>query len=113
MVLVFIITKLATVVIYSNQCALAFYYIRIILHFIMRLTPEQRLQIVQLYYHMKIMVPCVQHIVLLDSFMVFTGIQNFKSMFHTKNVYYTFLLYIFRMKNRFKIPDTCKNHKTV
>ena len=48
--LVFIITKLAAVVVHSNQCALAFYWVRIILRFIMRLTPEHRLQIVQLYY---------------------------------------------------------------
>ena len=61
--LVFIITKLATVVVHSNYCALAFHWVRIILHFIMRLTPEQRLQIVQLYYE--------NHVsVLFDSFMV-------------------------------------------
>ena len=48
--LVFIITKLTTVVAYSNQCAVAFHWVRIIWNFIMRLTPEQRLQIVQLYY---------------------------------------------------------------
>ena len=48
--LVFIITKLATVVAHSNQCAVAFHWVCIIWHFIMRLTPEQRLQIVQLYY---------------------------------------------------------------
>ena len=28
---------------------------------------------------------------------------------YSKNVWYSF----FRMKHRFKIPDTCKNHKTV